>query len=102
MAMLLVIAIPTALIVLAAAALAWARDALTRARIPGLIGVFCTLVAAGNLLVERTCGGMVNRPIITVALGTGDCYKSGLVAVELVVLLAVATSAVVRMDVVKR
>lgn len=102
MATLLVITIPVAALAFGTVALAWARDAISRSPLPGLIGVCCTLVAAGNLLVERPCGGMVNRPVITVALGTGDCHKSSLVAVELVVLLAVATSVVTRLGDVKR
>lgn len=101
-ATLLVIAIPVGALAFGVVAVAWARDAISRAPLPGLIGVFCTLVAAGNLFVQRTCGGMVNRPVITVALGTGDCHRSSLVAVELVVLLSVATSVVTRLGDVKR
>lgn len=96
MATLLVIAIPFAAIGLMVATRAWARDAVTRARIPGLIGVGCTAVAAGNLFVARRCADLINRPVISVALGDGACYKSGLVAIQLVVLLVVATSAAVR------
>lgn len=102
MATLLVIAIPVGALAFGVVAVAWARDAISRAPLPGLIGVFCTGVAAGNLFVERTCGGIANRPVITVALGTGDCHKSSLVAVELVVLLAVATTVVTRLGDVKR
>ena len=101
-AILLVIAMPLAAIGLATVSVAWAKDVITRSRPQGLLGVFFTLVAAGNLFVERTCEGTVNRPIISIALGHGDCFKSGLGGVEIVLLVAVATSAVVRFGDVRR
>lgn len=102
MAILLVIAIPLAAMGLLSVSVAWARDAVGRAPLPGLIGVFCTLVAVGNLFVERTCDGMVNRPVITVALGDGDCYRTGVIGLGLVLLLGVATSAAVRVGDLRR
>jgi hypothetical protein len=45
---------------------------------------------------------VVNRPIISAFLGPDDCQRSGLVSVELVVLLAVATALVVRAGEIRR
>jgi hypothetical protein len=95
-ALLIVFAIPVVLLGVAALAFFWAHDSLQRSLPVGAIGVLGTLVAAGNLFVERSCAGSVNRPIITAVLGPDECRRSALVALEVVVLLAVATALVVR------
>ena len=96
MAVMLTIAIPLAAVGLGVMARAWAQDAIHRSPTTGRIGVACTAAAAANLWVARSCGDAVNRPIVSVAIGTGDCYRTGVVAVGLVLLLGVATSALVR------
>ena len=95
-ALLIVLAMPVVAIGVVALAYFWALDALQRSLPAGATGVLCTLVAAGNLFVERRCGGTVNRAILTAFVGPDDCRRSALVAIELVVLLAVATALVVR------
>lgn len=98
----IVFAIPVAALALVAGTVLWARDAVAREPRAGLVGILCTLVAAGNLFVERSCAGNVNRPVITAFVGADACQRSSLVAVELVVLLAVATALVVRAGEIRR
>ena len=101
-ALLIVIAIPVVATGLVAGAFVWARDAMTRGRAPGAIGVLCTFVATANLFVPRRCAGSFNRPVITAFLGDDACQRSSLVAIQLVLLLAVATALVARADEIRR
>jgi len=70
----------------------------------GLVGLALTAVAAGNLLVPRTCAeqetaagtvALVNRPILSAAVDEGACRRAGLAQVQVVLLAAVVTSGVV-------
>jgi len=72
-----------------AVVLAW--DAIERVPPIGLTGLFLTLVAAGNLLVERQCGLHVNRPIFTAIVGPDACRSGALAAVAVVPLVLLAT-----------
>jgi hypothetical protein len=101
-AFLIVLAMPVGAIAIAVGGFVWAQDALRRSLVPGAIGVLATLVAAGNVFVERRCVGAVNRPIVTAFVGAGDCQRSALAAVELVALLAVGTALAVRVREIRR
>jgi hypothetical protein len=96
-ALVIVFAVPFVIVFLVAAAYAWATDSVRRSSAVGGIGVLATLVAVGYLFVEQTCALTRNRPIIMAIMGPGDCRRTGLVAVELVLLLAVATAVSVRL-----
>lgn len=100
--LLIVLAIPIAGIALVAGTVVWARDAIRRSPRTGSLGVGLTAMAGANLLVARACGSGVNRPIIDFAVGHDDCLRAGLLSVELVLLLAVTTSVVVRLGDVRR
>jgi hypothetical protein len=102
LALLIVFAIPFAAIGLVVAAYAWGRDAIERSRAAGIAGVGLTVLAAVNLLVARGCGSGVNRPVITMVLGDDACHRVGLLSFELLLLLVVATSVVVRLPDVRR
>lgn len=96
-ALLIVLAAPFAVVLVVAVAVAWAIDSVRRSATVGTIGVLSTLVAVGYLSRATACGLTVNRPVIMAILGPGgDCRRTGLVAVELVLLLAVGTALAVR------
>ena len=102
LAVLIVLTIPFAMVGLIVIAAAWADDALARERTTGLVGIACTGIAAVNLLIPRSCGDEVNRPIVAIVTGSGDCFRMGLLSVEVVLLLAVATSVAVRFPALRR
>lgn len=95
-ATLLVLAIPLAAIGLVAGAVAWGRDSIDRAPVTGGVGVVCTVLATANTLVERACGGEVNRAAITAFIGPEGCRPGALAALAAVLLLALATALVAR------
>jgi hypothetical protein len=102
-ALAIVLAVPFLVLLLVVGVYAWATDSVRRSATIGGLGVLATLVAVGYLFVEQTCDLTRNRPIIMAVLGPADCRRVGLVAVELVLLLAVATAVAVRLpDAVKR
>jgi hypothetical protein len=96
-ALAIVIAVPFAIVLIITAAVGWATDAVRRSAVVGGLGVLATLVAIGYLFVEQTCELTRNRPIIMAVVGPGDCRRTGFVAIELVLLLAVATALAVRL-----
>jgi hypothetical protein len=89
-------AIPVAGVMLAVGALRWARDALTRSPVAGLIGVALTAAAAGNLLVPRRVGEVLNRPIIALVLESDGAQRSGAIALDLLLLGVVVTALAAR------
>jgi hypothetical protein len=96
-ALAILLAIPFLVVLVLAGGVAWASDSVRRSATIGGLGVLATLVAVGYLFVEQTCELTTNRPIIMAILGPDGCRLTGLVAVELVLLLAVATSVAVRL-----
>lgn len=103
LACLLVLAVPVLVVAAAANVVRWARWVAKVAGAVGIAGLVLTGVAAANLLVPRTCerievpGGVieeVNRPILSLAVGRGDCFRSAVGQLQLVGLAGVATSAV--------
>jgi len=92
LATLVVVVSPVAVVVVLGGAVALVRDAIERVPAIGFTGLALTLVAAGNLLVERRCGLSVNRPIVTVVVGPDPCRSGALAAVALVLLLTVLTA----------
>lgn len=95
-ALVIVLALPFALVLLVTLTVAWVVDSVRRSAIVGGVGVLSTLVAVGYLFKETTCDVVVNRPAFMAILGPGDCRRTGLVAIELVLLLALATALAVR------
>jgi hypothetical protein len=95
-ALLIVFAVPFVLVLVVAGIVAWARDSVHRSTTIGVVGIAATTVALGYSLMERTCGVTVNRPLIMALLGPGDCRRTGLAALELVLLLALGTALAVR------
>lgn len=101
-AIVLVLAIPVGLLTLGFGLVAWGRDAVRRSPVVGGLGVACTVLAIGNLVVARSCAAGVNRPIVSAALSSDACHRSGVIAVEIALLLVVATAAVVRLGEIRR
>jgi hypothetical protein len=97
LATLIVIAIPVAALLLVAGALAWGYDAVVRNPYIGGLGIAAVAVATGNLFVVRTCRDGANRPITSMFVGDHACHRNGLLALQLVLLLVVATSVLVRL-----
>jgi hypothetical protein len=103
LACLLVLAVPLALVAAAHGIVRWGRWV---AEVAGVVGIAGLVVAGGfavNLLVPRTCdrievpGGAieeVNRPLLSLAVGDGGCFRSAVGQLQLVGLAGVATSAV--------
>lgn len=95
-ALLLVFAIPAAAVALGAGALVWARDALSRSPVIGLVGIALTAAAAGNLVIPRRLADEMNRPIVALFLSHGDPQRTGLASVDALLLCVLATSLAVR------
>lgn len=102
MAVAIVVAIPIAALALAAGLARWARDVVSRSPVVGALGVLFTVSALAHLFVARACGAGVNRPILALAAADEACYRVGLVSLQLVVLLVVATAAAARLADVRR
>jgi hypothetical protein len=100
-ATLIIIAIPVAALLLVAGALAWGYDAIVRNPIIGVLGITAAAVATGNLFVERSCHDGANRPIVSMFVGDHACHRSGLLSLEVLLLLVVGTSVLVRLGEVK-
>jgi hypothetical protein len=95
-ALAIVLSVPFIGVLLVSLAVGWAIDSVRRSAAVGGIGVLCTLVGVGYLFRETACELTVNRPAIMALLGPGDCRRTGLVAVQLVLLLALGTALAVR------
>jgi hypothetical protein len=103
LAVLLVAGACFGVVALAVASRSWVAWVLRAGGAIGIVGLAVTAVAFGNLFVPRTCasaetaaGTMTesNRPVLSVVVDHGPCYRSGLAQVQLVVLAVMATSAV--------
>jgi hypothetical protein len=101
-AMAIVLAIPIVALAMVAGLARWARDVLSRSPLVGALGVLFTASSLVNLFMARACGAGVNRPIVALAVGDGACHRTGLVSLQLVVLLVVTTATVVRLGDVRR
>lgn len=101
-ALLIVLAIPVVVLALAVGLAGWARDSMARAPVTGALGVVLAASALVNLLVARSCGDGVNRPIVAAALGDDACRRVGLVSLQLLLLAVVATAVVVRLGDLRR
>jgi hypothetical protein len=104
LAVLIVAAACFGAVALVAGAATWSRWVLRVGGAVGVVGVVLTAGSALNLFVPRTCAeaetalGTVtarNRPAFSVVVDDGDCFRTGLAQVEVVALVAIATSAVV-------
>jgi hypothetical protein len=102
LALLIVLAIPVAALWVLAGFAVWARDAVRRSPLLGGLGVLCTGVAVANLFVERTCADGTNRPIVAMFVSDHGCHRLGVISLEVVVLLLVATAATVRLGDLRR
>jgi hypothetical protein len=101
-AVLLVLAIPLGVLAVGAGLVAWGRDAVHRSPVVGGFGILCVAAAILNLVVARSCGAGVNRPIVSAVLSSDACHRSGVIALGLPLLLVVGTAAVVRLGDVRR
>ena len=99
LALAIVMAAPVVAIGLALSAADWVRWVVRTGGAVGIVGLVLTAVAAVNLVVPRTCATepvkAVNRPVLSLAVDDGDCFRSALGAVGFLGLAAAATSAVV-------
>lgn len=96
LAVLLVVLTPLAVIGLVSGADQWARWLLRVGGAVGVAGLVLTAVAVVNLLVPRTCSKdpvvEVDRPVISLVLGRGDCFRSALAQTQVAVLVGVGAS----------
>lgn len=106
LAVLIVLAVPIAAVGAALSAGQWARWLYRAGGVLGIAGLVLTAVFLVNLVVPRTCSTTalpgnalreVNRPIISLVLGDGDCFRSAMAQAQGAALAGVATSAVVAM-----
>ena len=104
LAVLLVAAICFGAVALAVGAAAWTRWILAVGGTAAAVGLALTGAATANLFVPRTCAeaetatGPVsqrNRPAFSVVVDDGPCFTSGLAQVQIVVIAAIVTTAVV-------
>jgi hypothetical protein len=102
LALLIVISIPAVALLALAYALKWGRDILQRSPAIGGVGMALTLVAIGNLFVERTCDDGRNRAIVAGFASDHGCHRVGLLSLEAALLAFVATSVVVRLGDLRR
>jgi hypothetical protein len=77
----------------------WGRWLVRTGGLVGILGLVLTAGAAVNLLVPRTCATTpvkrVNRPVLSLAVGDGGCFRDALGQVGLAGLVGVAASAAV-------
>lgn len=77
----------------------WGRWLLRTGGSLGIVGLVVTGIAVANLLVPRTCSTEpvpeVNRPVLSVALGDGACFRSALAQLQLAVLVGLGASVAV-------
>lgn len=101
LAVLLVLLVPVALVAGAAGVAQWGGWVVRSAGVVGIIGLVVTAGFAVNLLVPRTCarievpGGAfeeVNRPLLSLAVSDGECYRSAVTQLGFVGLAGLATS----------
>jgi hypothetical protein len=97
----IVVGIPVVALALVFGGVALARDAVKREPVAGAVGVAGMILAVANLLMAQQCDGVTNRPIIAIATEAA-CRRDALLAMQLVVLVAVATAVVVRLGDVRR
>ena len=101
LATIIIIAIPVAALLLVAGVLAWGYDAFVRNPVIAILGYAATAGATANLFLQRTCHDGANRPIISMWVGDHACHRTGLLSAEIVLLLVVGTSVLVRLGEVK-
>jgi len=102
LAVLIVIAIPVAALLLLAGAIAWGYDAVVRSPGVGVVGIAAASAATANLFIVRSCSDGVNRPVVSMFVGDHGCHRSGLIALEVLLLFVVGTSVLVRLRDVRR
>jgi hypothetical protein len=77
----------------------WGRWLVRTGGAVGVVGLVLTTAATVNLLVPRTCSSAPvakrNRPILSLAVGDGDCFQDALGQVGVAGLVGVAASAAV-------
>jgi hypothetical protein len=104
LAILIVVAVPIALVGLTASAGHWARWLYRAGGLIGVAGLVLTAVFVVNLVIPRSCSTTsipghtvheVNRPILSLVLGDGSCFRSAMGAAEAATLVGVASSTVV-------
>jgi len=96
LATIIIIAIPVAALLLVAGVVAWAYDAFVRNPVVAVLGYAAMAAATANLFLERTCSDGANRPITSMFIGDHACHRTGLLSLEIVLLVVVATSVLVR------
>lgn len=100
LSLLLVVAVPIVLLVIGVGIVQWARWLLGAGGPIGIVALVLCGAAGVNLLVPRTCEDaaerrVVNRPLISVAVGDGHCFEQAMGQLQVAVLTAVGASAAV-------
>lgn len=99
LAVLIVVAVPLAGAAAVVAATRWGRWMVTVGGVAGVVGLLLTAGAVVSLGVARSCTGdddgeYINRPVLLLAVGDGDCRRDAVAEVGLVVLVGGLASAV--------
>lgn len=96
LALALVVVVPVLVVAAAHGVGRWSRWLVRAGGALGVAGLVLTAVATVNLLVPRSCGhgsaAERNRPLISVVVGDGDCFRSAMGQVQIAVLVALAAS----------
>ncbi|MCU1483893.1 MAG: hypothetical protein JWN67_639 [Actinomycetia bacterium] len=99
LALLLVALAPVAALGAVSSAGQWGRWLVRAGGVVGILGLVLTAAATVNLLVPRTCATApvktMNRPVLSIAVDEGDCFRSALGQVGLAGLVGVTASAAV-------
>jgi hypothetical protein len=99
LALLIVVLAPVVVIGAITSVRQWAGWMVRTGGALGILGLVLTAVATINLAVPRTCStgpvDQVNRPVLSLAVDDGDCFRAALAQLGLAGLVGVAASAVV-------
>ena len=99
MAVLIVVLTPVALLGAGSSATQWAGWLVRTGGAIGAVGLVLTAATVVNLFVPRTCASTPveqrNRPVLSLAVDEGDCFRSALGQLGLVAVVGVAASAAV-------
>jgi hypothetical protein len=96
LALLLVALAPVVALGAVSSAGQWGRWLVRAGGVVGILGLVLTAAATVNLLVPRTCATapvkIMNRPVLSIAVDEGDCFRTALGQVGLAGLVGVTAS----------
>jgi hypothetical protein len=100
LALLLVVAAPVVAVGALTTAGHWGRWLVRTGGLLGVAGLALTTAATVNLFVPRTCSSAAiperNRPVISLAVGDGSCFRSAVAQVQVAALTGLTASLAVQ------